>query len=199
MANKLKIEIGEFLLIIPPNNKVNSEVFPIKKRFDSDYGCPYSGNLTPHITLTNFLQYEMMENRIVQRLESFSKSIRPFNIDLRGFGGFPAHSIYVNILKKKPIVEIVKGIRSNFTHILKFDEKYKPIFVTTPHLTIARGMTKAQYDRAFSEWQNKQFNSGFYANKMMLLKRLPGSSYHIVKTFSFTGGDFDGFQLELPF
>ena len=199
MSNKLKIKIGEFLLIIPPDDKVNSEVFPIKKVFEADYGCSYSGNSKPHITLTNFLQLETMENRIIQRLESFSKSIRPFNIDLKGFGGFPAHSIYINILKKKPIVEIVKGIRSNFTHILKFDEKYKPNFVTQPHLTIARGMTKAQYDRAYSEWRHKQFDSGFHANNMILLKRLPEGNYHIVKSFSFAGSDFIGLQLKLPF
>jgi 2'-5' RNA ligase len=199
MSNRLKIEIGEFLLIIPPDEKVNAEVFSIKKEFDLNYGCSYSANLTPHITLTNFLQFEMMENRIIQQLERFSKSIRPFNIDLKGFGGFPTHSIYVNILRKKPIVEIVKGIRSNFASILNFDEKYKPKFITQPHLTIARGMTTAQYDMAFTEWRDEQFDSGFYADNMTLLKRLPGSNYQTVKKFSFAGQDFRGLQLELPF
>jgi 2'-5' RNA ligase len=140
-----------------------------------------------------------MENRVVQRLENLSKSIKPFDIDLKGFAGFPTHSIYVNILKKNPIIEIVKSIRSNFTHILSFDEKYKPVFVTHPHLTIARGMTKIQYDTALSKWRDEAFDSGFYANNMTLLKRLPGSSYHAVKSFSFSEGGLGGLQLELPF
>ena len=81
----------------------------IKKAFAKDYECETAIYTKPHVTLVRFKQIEMMETRIIQRLKNITMSLSPVKVELKEFGSFPSHTIYINITSKVPIVNIVKA------------------------------------------------------------------------------------------
>ena len=191
--------VYEYLLIISPDNQTSSSLAQIKKIYCDRYGCINAANLKPHITLVNFIQSQLTEDIIIHKLKGLGKTYKPFIIELNGFGSFKTHTVFVNVLNKINITTIVKDIRAKFSKLLFFDKKFKPIFVTTPHITIARGMTEDQHNHAIREWQNNQFSKSFEANSMILLKRKPNAVYIKVATMPFTGEHLPGEQLTLSF
>ena len=42
----------------------------------------------------------MMEERIVNRLKNVSMGYHPFKVELKDFGSFPSHTIYINVTSK---------------------------------------------------------------------------------------------------
>src|SRR5476651_1404367 len=108
----------EYLLIISPDEEIGLKALAIKNSF-KEYGCHNPANQIPHITLVNFVQLNTMEDRIVYRLESFAKSIKPFEIKLDGFGQFPPQTIFINVATKSPIMRMVKNMKGPFKHLLQ--------------------------------------------------------------------------------
>ena len=182
-----------YLLVILPDDWVAAETMKFKHYFKDVYGCSKALSMKPHFTLSKFVQSDKMEQAIVDHLEKFTRSIKPFDLLLSGFGHFPPHTVYINILNPSPVVDMVENIKSAFKHILTGTEQYKPIFVTKPHLTIARGMKDSQHERAWQEWENKKFEASFKVEEVVLLKKAiqhdvqDWGKYHAVKTFPFSG------------
>lgn len=189
--------LNEYLLIIPPDNRTSVDVFMMKTSFKQSYGCSHAAGLKPHITLVNFILDERNERRIIGYFDRFSKSVDSFEVTLDGFGKFLQHTIYVNVQTKAPAVKIVKDLRSRFSNLLRTEE-HRPHFITTPHLTVARGMNEDQHIKAWTDWKDKKYNSQFRADKMELLKRkFSGGKYESIAEFSFTGNCCSNVQLML--
>lgn len=196
---QLSKTVYEYLLIISPDQVISAGLAGIKNVFKTNYGCEYSANLHPHITLINFVQFEVNEKYFIHYFERFSKSISPFDIQLNGFGGFPPSTIYVNVLTKAPIINIVKGMKTKFSGFLQPTKHQKPSFILNPHLTIARQMQASQYNTAWAEWKDKEYISTFRANEMRLLKRkITGSRCETITIFPFGGNGMSDVQLMLP-
>lgn len=182
-----------YLLVILPDQWVAAEAMRFKQYFKDVYGCSKALSMKPHLTLTKFVQSEKMEQAIVEHIDKFTRSVKPFDLLLSGFGHFPRHTIYINILNPSPVVDLVENIKSGFKHILTNTEQFKPIFVTKPHLTIARGMKDAQHEQAWQEWENKKFEASIKVEEVVLLKKAiqhdvqDWGKYHAVKTFPFSG------------
>lgn len=190
-----------YLLVILPDEWVAAETMRIKQHFKDAYGCSKAFSMKPHLTLSKFVQSEQMEQAIVEYIEKFTRSIKPFDLILSGFGHFPRHTIYINILNPSPVVDIVENFKSGFKQILTGTEQYKPIFVTKPHLTIARGMKDLQHEQAWLEWENREFKASFKVEALVLLKKAiqhdvqDWGKYHAVKTFPFSGSTRQAEQL----
>ena len=182
-----------YLLVILPDEWVAAETTSIKQYFKDVYGCSKALSMKPHFTLSKFVQSEKMEKAIVEHLYKFTRSIKPFDLILSGFGHFPRHTIYINIVNPSPVIDLVENFKSGFKQILTVTEQYKPIFVTKPHLTIARGMKDAQHEQAWLEWENREFKASFKVEEVVLLKKAiqhdvqDWGKYHAVKTFPFSG------------
>ncbi|UKJ07669.1 2'-5' RNA ligase family protein [Solitalea lacus] len=187
----LNATLFDYLLVIVPYNDVYAKVVDIKEAFWLNYKCKFAANLYPHIALSEFVIYDSMEKRIVQLLEKFSKSVVPFRTILKGFGTVANHTFYVNVASKEPIIKVVKNMKLALGNHLQSNSLFKPHFSTIPNLTIARKMTKEQFEKAEKEWKNEAFDSSFEVRSMRLLKRV-NDKYHIVKDIHFTGdGAFD--------
>ncbi|MEJ5961481.1 2'-5' RNA ligase family protein [Pedobacter immunditicola] len=190
-----------YLLVILPDEWVAAETIKMKQYFKDVYGCSKAFSMKPHLTLTKFIQSEKMEQAIVDDIEKFSRSIKPFDLIFSGFGHFPRHTVYINILNPSPVVDIVENFKSGFKQILTCTEQYKPIFVTKPHLTIARGMKDVQHEQAWLEWENRKFEASFKVEEVVLLKKAiqhdvhDWGKYHSVKTFPFSGSSRQEEQL----
>ncbi len=178
--------VFEYLLVLSPHEELWNKIAEVKKKFADDYQSEFARWGRPHITLVNFVQYEMMEDRIINRLKTIAMGQYPFKIELKDFGSFPSHTIYINVVTKVPIQTLVKEIRKETQRLMKPDNDNKPHFILEPHLTIARKLQPWQYEKGWLEYSNKNFTGRFIANGMTLLKRPVGETkYHNVEKFEF--------------
>ena len=110
----------------------------------------------------------------------------PVKIELKDYGSFPSHTIYINITTKMPIQNLVKEIRSQTQRLMKLDDDHKPHFILEPHLTIARKLEPWQFEKSWLEYSQKHFTGRFIADAMLLLKRPVGEvKYQVVQRFEF--------------
>lgn len=174
---------GEYLLVLNPHEDLRSKILNIKKEFSVNHQVPALGG-KPHITLAKFTVWDMMEEKIINRLKVIAMGTPPFKVALKDYGSFPSHTIYINITTKVPVYNLVKELRT-VKRIMKSPE-YEPYFITEPHLTIARKLKPAQYEKAWLEYAHRSFTGGFIADGMLLLKRRPEEkAYQIVQRFDF--------------
>ncbi len=177
---------AEYLLVLQPHEELWNEVRSIKEKFATDFDCEMARKGLPHITLIAFRQLQMTEFRITQRLANIAKTLSPFKVELKGFGSFPSHTIYINITSKVQITDAVKALRAP-QKFMKLDKDNKPHFITEPHLTIARKLLPWQYEKGWREYEHKHFHGRFIADHALLLKRKAGEKYRPVEKFMFQG------------
>lgn len=179
-------KIYEYQLVLNPHEELRNKILAVKNTFYEKYKAESARWTKPYITLANFLQYEMMEERIVNRLQVIAMGHHPIKIEMKDFGSFPAHTIYINVTSKVPIQGLVKSIRTETQRLMKFDDDHKPHFILEPHLTIARKLKPWQYEQGWLEYSHKHFTGRFIADGMLLLKRPVGEmKYEIAKRFEF--------------
>ena len=184
--------VYEYLLVLSPHEELWNRIMKVKENFAREYKTDFARRGKPHITLANFVQYGMMEERIINRLRTVAMGYPPFKVELKDFGSFPSHTIYINVTSKLPVQNLVKTIRTDGQRLMKLDNDNKPHFIMEPHLTIARKLKPWQYEKAWLEYNNSHFTGRFIANGMTLLKRLHVESpeghkmkYQTAATFEF--------------
>ena len=184
--------VYEYLLVLSPHEELWNRIVKVKEDFAKQYKSDYARWGKPHITLVNFVQYAMMEERIVSRLHNIAMGFPPFKVELKDYGSFPSHTIYINITSKLQVQNLVKNIRTESQRLMKLNDDKKPHFIMEPHLTIARKLKPWQYEKGWLEYSHKHFTGRFIANEMTLLKRLAVESpegyrmkYQVAATFQF--------------
>jgi 2'-5' RNA ligase len=179
-------KVYEYLLVLQPHEELWNRIVKVKQEFAEKYESDHARWGKPHITLVNFLQHEMTEPRIINRLKLIAMAFPAIKIELRDFGSFPSHTIYINITSKLPVQSLVKNIRTEAQRLMKLNEDNKPHFILEPHLTIARKLQPWQYEKGWLEYSHKHFTGRFIASDMLLLKRPLGElKYQIVQRFEF--------------
>lgn len=178
-------KVNEYSLVLNPHEELRNKIIHIKQDFSEKYKTSPFYN-KPNLALVNFTQYEMFEERIVNRLKTIAMGFHPVKIEMKDFASFPSHTIYINITSKLPIQELVKQIRTETQKLMKLDADTKPHFILEPHITIARKLLPWQYEQGWLEFSNRHFTGRFIADAMLLLKRPAGElKYQIVQRFQF--------------
>ena len=179
-------QVYEYLLVLNPHEELRNKIMDVKKIFYDKYKAETARWGKPHITLVNYLQYGLMEERILNRLQTIAMGYHPIKVELKDYGSFPSHTIYINITSKLPIQGLVKTIRAEAQRLMKLNDDNKPHFILEPHLTIARKLVPWQYEKGWLEYSHKHFTGRFIADSMLLLKRPVGElKYQIVQRFEF--------------
>lgn len=178
--------VYEYLLVLSPHEELWNKIVKVKEEFADKYHTDLAKRGKPHITLVNFVQYEMKEERLINKLNVISMGHTPFKVELKEFGSFPSHTIYINVTSKLPVQKLVKEVRTEAQRLMKLNDDNKPHFILEPYLTIARKLKPWQYEKGWLEYSNKNFTGRFIADSMLLLKRPVGEmKYHIVRRFDF--------------
>ena len=182
--------VCEYLLVLSPHEELWNRVMKAKEEFADKYKSEHAKWGKPQIALVNFTQYEMMEEKIVNRLRVVAMGSPAFKVELKDFGSFPSHTIYINVTSKLPVQNLVKAIRKDGQRLMKLNDDNKPHFIMEPHLTIARKLKPWQYEKGWLEYSHKHFTGRFIADRMTLLKRqvLIGETkakYHVREKFVF--------------
>ncbi len=179
-------KVYEYLLVLSPHEELWDRIMKVKESFADTYKSDHARWGKPHITLVNFLQHAMMEDRILHRLQAVAMGFPPFKVELKDFGSFPSHTIYINVASKLSVKQLVKTVRTETQRLMKLNDDNKPHFITEPHLTIARMLKPWQYEKGWLEYSGKHFTGRFIADGMTLLRRSEGElRYHVVCKFSF--------------
>ena len=183
--------VYEYLLVLNPHEELRNRINQVKKEFYEAYKASTSIGGKPHVALVNFLQYELMEERLVNRLKTVAMAYYPMKVELKDFASFPSHTIYINVISKIPIQTLVKEIRGQAQRLMKLNDDNKPHFIMEPHIPIARRLLPWQYEKGWLEYSHKHFTGRFIADGMLLLKRPIDESenyrmkYQVVERFQF--------------
>ena len=179
-------KVNEYLLVLSPHEELWYKIMKVKEEFADKYQSDHARWSKPQIALVSFVQYEMMEERLINRLKVVGMSYPPFKVELKDFGSFPSHTIYINVTSKVPVQGLVKEVRREAQRLMKLNDENKPHFILEPHLTIARKLKPWQYEKGWLEYSNKNFTGRFIADAMLLLKRPVGEmKYKTVSRFDF--------------
>jgi 2'-5' RNA ligase len=177
--------VNEYLLVLQPDEDVWNKIMEVKKQFAHSYDCPSAPLLKPHIALARFTQYEMVEARIMARLATITAGLRPFMVELNGFGSFPAHTVYLRVGPRQALVDVVRAVR-DIQRLMKLDDDNKPHFITEPHIAIARKLQHWQYEKSWQEYSQRHFTARFMAGSLLLQKRRQGEKqYRTVQRYPF--------------
>ena len=178
--------VYEYLLALAPHEELGQRITAIRQAFAEKYKTEEAGRGRPWVPLVRFTQYALMEKRIVHRLQSVATAFPPFKVELKDYGSFPSHTIYIAVTSKMPVQQLVKTIRSNTQRLMKMSEEQKPHFITEPHINIARKLKPAQYEKGWLEYSHRHFTGRFIAESMFLLRRPEGEGkFQSVLQFSF--------------
>jgi len=179
-------KIYEYLLVLNPHEALRDKIKQVKQYFYDTYKNPSAVQGKPHVTLVNFVQYGLMEERLTYRLQSVAMGFPPIKIELKDYGSFPSHTIYINITSKVAVQALVKNIRAETQRLMKLNDDNKPHFIMEPHLTIARKLLPWQYEKGWLEFSNLHSTGRFIADAVLLLRRpLNEMRGQIVQRFEF--------------
>ncbi|HEX6193515.1 MAG TPA: 2'-5' RNA ligase family protein [Chitinophagaceae bacterium] len=178
--------VFEYLLVLSPHAELAEKILKVKEAFADAFKVDGVKGVRQQLALVTFTQYEMMEEKIVNRLKTIAMGYHPFKVELKDFGSYPSHTIYINVTSKVPIQNLVKLLRHEGQRLMKLNEDNKPHFIMEPHLTIARKLKPWQYEKGWLEYSHKSFTGRFIADSMILLRRPAGEvKYQLVQRFEF--------------
>ena len=176
---------NEYLLILNPHEDLRNKIIQVKKEFAEKYKAPVAIYSKPHITLVNFVQFEMQEERLVNNLKTIAMGYPPFKVELKDYGSYPSHTIYINIESKLQVQNLVRELRAA-QRLMTINKDNKPHFLDNPNVTIAGKLAPWQYEQAWLDYSHRHFTGRFIADGMLLLKRRVGDKpYQIALRFDF--------------
>ncbi|MEO9146298.1 MAG: 2'-5' RNA ligase family protein [Ginsengibacter sp.] len=194
---------NEYLLVLNPHQDLCDKIMQVKKEFSEKYRVAVALYSKTTITLVNFIQFEMVEERLVNRLHSIAAGYKPFRVDLKDYGSFPSHTIFINIESKQQVQNLGKALRPA-QQLMTLDKENKPHFINDPFFTVARKLLPWQYEKAWLDYSHRYFTGCFMADGMLLLKRELRSDgdrqtgkYQTVKRFEFMNLPVNATQGEL--
>ena len=160
----------KYLLVLMVNTELSQRIETAKKEFYHLYKVPVTFNGKTNIPLINFLQKELMEEKICKSLKQIAMAYHPFKVELNGFGSLPSHTIYIKVQSQQTIKNFVKEIKT-VQHLMKADKENKPYFIENCFITVARKLLPWQYEEGWLVYQNRDFTGRFMADSVFLLKQ----------------------------
>jgi len=178
--------VNEYSLVLNPHPDLQEKIKNLRVDFDKAFHIKTKIGGRPNVGLVNWMQYEMYESRLADKLKLVAMAYPPFKIELRNFGSYPPHTIYIDMVSHLGIQNLIKEIRENAQKLMKLNPETKPYFLQEPHITVGRKLLPWQYEKAWLEYSQKHFRGSFIADAMLLLKRAQGEkSWQIAERFDF--------------
>jgi 2'-5' RNA ligase len=178
--------INEYLLVLNPPGALWQKIDDIKNEFSGKYKNDIAKVTKPHIVLINWVNLELVEDRMIRRVQTIAMGITPFKVELRDYGSFPSHTIFINVVSKVAVQSLVKEIKQA-QGLMTLNKENKPHFMNEPHISICRKLKPWQYEEGWLEYSHRQFTGRFIADSMLLLKRPAGKKvkFHPAMRFEF--------------
>lgn len=178
--------MNDYQLVLKPHEELWNRLKKIKGEFAENYDAVLQTTTKPHITLVRFHALEMSEEKLLNRLNHIAMGFTPFKIELKDFGSFPSHTIFINVLSRLPIKKLSVALKE-VQGLMKVDKEHKPHFIDDAFITIASKLKPWQYEKAWLEYAHRHFTGRFIADHMLLLKRNANTKgpFQVVRRFDF--------------
>lgn len=184
LSNLPGYQLCEYMVALQPHEELWNKILKVKKEFAASFDAPSAEWGKPQVVLARFTQLQLMEERIINRLKMVAMALPAFKVELKDFGSFPSHTIYINVGSKVPLQMVVKHLKT--AQLLLKTKEHKPQFIDEFFITIARQLLPWQYEKGWLAYSHKHFTGRFIANNMLLLRRKEGEkSYKTIDNFSF--------------
>ncbi|MBI3883041.1 MAG: 2'-5' RNA ligase family protein [Sphingobacteriales bacterium] len=164
---------NDYIIILNPKEELQSRILTIKESFKEKYKTEVYVT-KPYITLVKFSSLQITEDKLVHELQKIGNNRDPFKIDLRDYGSYPTHSIFINIITKNAIHELIKDLKK-IRYLMK-TANHDPYFITEPNINIALKLLPWQYEKAWLEYSYTAFSGSFMADEMILLRKKEGDT-----------------------
>ena len=191
-------QVNEYKLILVPHEELARHIQDVRKVFTNKFSIENPSTSVPQVLLGSFKQIHAAEERILNRLRLVAMGNPAFKVELKDFGSFPSHTIFIKVTSKIPIGNLIKKVKTDGQRLMKLDADHKPYFPSDSHINIGLKLKPWQYEEAWVEYGRKHFTGRFIADQMMLLRRREGEfKYKVIENFKFGNMPVDVKQGEL--
>ncbi|GEP94663.1 2'-5' RNA ligase [Chitinophaga cymbidii] len=173
-----------YFIALLPTAEVGKEIIKIKQDFAEQYGPTYALKVLPHITLqVPFTADPSLERAFCEELTEFAKTQAPFEVSLNGFGTFPNKQnrvLFINVEKS----ETMSAMHRQLINFLRKEFGFSTMLARTgftPHVTVAfKDLDDAQFEKAWPEYENKEYTASFKVNNLYFLRH-NGKSWEVLQ------------------
>ncbi|MEO6933309.1 MAG: 2'-5' RNA ligase family protein [Chitinophagaceae bacterium] len=174
----------EYMLVLQPHEELRNKILSARKDFSDAYQSISTSGGKPHVLIAKFTVWHMMEEKIINRLKVIAMGFAPFKAQIKDYGSFPSHTIYLNFTTIIPVKSLTGEIKK-IKRLLKSPD-HEPFFTNDPYIPIARKIKSEDYENAWKEYSTKHFTGSFIADGMLLLKRREGErAYQVAQRLEF--------------
>ncbi|MEP6746632.1 MAG: 2'-5' RNA ligase family protein [Bacteroidota bacterium] len=178
--------IYEYMLILNPHEELRNRITTVREEFNTRYKIEKGVGFKSNLGIASFMEYEMKEESILKKLRAVALGFAPFKVELKDFGSFPSHTVYINVTSRVPVQHLVTAVKTAIQAWTKLNKETKPHFFQDPHITVAMKLKPWQYEKAWLEYSQTHFTGRFIADSMLILKRQEGTkSWQIVERLDF--------------
>jgi 2'-5' RNA ligase len=160
-----------FIALLPPL-EIQQEANKIKQYFAEVYDSKAALKSPPHITLQPPFYWEidrLLELKTI--LQEFAQQQVPLLITLDGFAVFKPRVIYIDVYKTPELLTRQKELMLQLESSLNIIHKASKTRPFMPHMTVGfKDLTKANFYKAWDEFQERAFNYQFTASELTLLQ-----------------------------
>ena len=172
-----------FIALLPPL-KIQHSANRIKHYFAEVYHSKAALKSPPHITLQPPFYWE--SDRFVELqtvVKEFANKQAPIPIVLDGFAVFKPRVIYIDVHKTPELLTVQKDLVQLLESSLKIVHNASKTRPFTPHMTVGfKDLTKANFYKAWKDFQYKPFDAEFTVSKLTLLQFM-GQQWEIKSDF----------------
>uniref|UniRef100_UPI0031DE15ED RNA 2',3'-cyclic phosphodiesterase n=1 Tax=Chitinophaga sp. TaxID=1869181 RepID=UPI0031DE15ED len=173
-----------YFIALLPTAEVGKEIIKIKQDFAENFGPVYALKVLPHITLqVPFTADPALEKAFCDELAEFAKTQAPFEVSLNGFGTFPNKQnrvLFINVEKS----ETMSALHRQLINFLRKEFGFSTMLARTgftPHVTVAfKDLEDAQFEKAWPEYENKEYKASFKVNNLYFLRH-NGKSWEVLQ------------------
>lgn len=166
-----------FLALVPPL-AIEGNLKALKEELRIKYGLKHALKLPAHITLQKpFWLKEEQEGDLIRILTSVALDQEKFSVELKDFGAFPPHAIYVKVLESRDLHQLFRKLQERLSTVLP-DEKLMGSREFRPHATIAaRDLKREDFQMVWKEYRNREFSLSWEVRELILFKH-DGKVWH---------------------
>lgn len=180
LTTGLRSSLFEYLLIASPGREIYEQVMEIKRAFAGKYNQPLAAKTKPHITVSNFLAMERMEDTLIRWMQRAVAEQECFVVQLNNYSGFPGRAIFLRVQNPDPFRELAQRLKAIAAYVKEYHCP-PPKFVNHPHMTIARSLSPELFEKAIWEFSQKEFAATFGVKELLLLRKQYGNCYEKYK------------------
>ncbi len=158
-----------FIAIIPPPG-LRDRIAGLKEEFANTYNSKHALKSPPHITLIPpFSASPALESEFIAELKYSAHQIKPFNIELCGYGAFKPRVIFLKIVVNNALKSLQGIVAERFKRIPDLDIQPGKSF--HPHLTLAtRDLKRHMFYAAWDTCKDQEFEASFEVSSLYILK-----------------------------